>query len=227
MQVINHWLNFETPAQVAEAVCSDIMQHAEQAIAARASFKLVLAGGTTPEQVYKLLSKQQTDWSKWFIYYGDERCLPSEHAERNSLMAQQAWLNHVPIPAINIFSMPAELGPVIAAQRYAESIADALPFDMVLLGMGEDGHTASLFPGHSHPDSDNVVTVFNSPKPPPERISLSAGALSNSRRVVFIVTGASKQTAVTQWQAGVALPVSSIAPADGVSIYIDKAALGQ
>lgn len=227
MQIINHWLNFETPAQVAQAVCDDILQHAEQAITARGSFKIVLAGGTTPEQVYKLLSKSRTDWRKWHIYHGDERCLPAEHKERNSVMVQQALLDHVTIPAAQIFTMPTELGPETAAEQYRKVVADCLPFDMVLLGMGEDGHTASLFPEHVNSATETVHTVYNSPKPPPERISLSANTLANTRRLLFIVTGAGKWPAVQQWQAGEALPVATIAPQVGVEIYIDNAALGQ
>lgn len=226
MQIINHWHAFENPEQVALAVCKEIVRHAEHAINEHGCFKLVLAGGTTPEQVYKLLVEQATDWSKWFIYYGDERCLPIDHAERNSVMAQQAWLNHVGIPAGQILTMPAELGNIEGAKFYRQLIEGAMPFDMVLLGMGEDGHTASLFPGHEHPVDELVHAVFNSPKPPPERISLSAKALSNTESLLFIVTGVGKKMAVQQWQTGFQLPVCKVKPEAGVDVYIDRPALG-
>jgi 6-phosphogluconolactonase len=226
MQIINHWHKFETPAQVAEAVCNDIMVTAQRAIAERGCFKLVLAGATTPVPIYQLLAQQQTDWSRWFIYYGDERCLPVDDPQRNSVMAQQTFLNHVSIPSEHILTMPAELGAIEAATLYRQSIADVLPFDMVLLGMGEDGHTASLFPEQDYPADEGVHAVFNAPKPPPERVSLSAKTLGETRRLVFIITGAGKKEAVQQWQGGFQLPVSWIKPAVGVDIYIDHAALG-
>jgi len=227
MQTINHWNKFDTAAAVAEAVCADIMHAATQAIAARGIFKLVLAGGTTPAEIYRLLVKQSTDWSKWHIYYGDERCLAADHPDRNNILAEAALLNHVPIPAEQIHVIPAELGNVEAAKRYAETVADVQPFDMVLLGVGEDGHTASLFPGHVHDAEAPTHAVFDSPKAPPERVSLSAKVLSNANRLLFIITGANKVDAVQQWQNGVHLPVCLLEPVNGVEIYIDRAALGE
>lgn len=226
MQIIKQWLTFDTAAQVAEAVCADILSQAAQAIAERGCFKLVLAGGSTPEQVYRLLAKAPADWDKWFIYYGDERCLPADHPDRNSVMAANALLAHVPIRSEHIFTMPTELGPEQAKTLYQQAIEHSLPFDRVLLGMGEDGHTASLFPGHQHVESETVHAVYNSPKPPPERISLSAKTLSAARNLSFIITGASKQTAVKQWQDGKTLPVATIAPECGVVVYCDAAVLG-
>ncbi|MEQ1635976.1 MAG: 6-phosphogluconolactonase [Methylococcales bacterium] len=225
MQIINHWKKFDTPAEVAQAVCDVVFIAAQQAIAERGCFKLVLAGGSTPEQLYPLFTQKETDWSLWFIYFGDERCLPTDHPNRNSVMAGQAFLNHVSIPAEQILIIPAELGGLEAAKLYQQNIVEVMPFDMVLLGMGEDGHTASLFPGHEHAADEWVHAIFNAPKPPPERVSLSAKALSNTRQLLFMVTGASKKEAVQQWQTGFQLPVNKIKPEMGVDIYIDNAAL--
>ncbi len=226
MQIIKQWLTFDTAAQVAEAVCADILAQAKQAIAERGKFKVVLAGGSTPEQIYRLLAKADADWQHWFIYYGDERCLPADHPDRNSVMAAHALLNQVPIPSAQIFTMPTEQGPEQAKILYQQAIQDCLPFDMVLLGMGEDGHTASLFPGQIHAQEETVHAVYDSPKPPSERITLSANTLSATQRLLFIITGASKQTAVKQWQAGANLPVATIAPEVGVIVYCDAAVLG-
>jgi len=225
MQTINQWHQFDTAAQVADEVLVQILNSAEKAIAERGSFKLVLAGGSTPEKIYQQLVGAKTDWSKWMIYYGDERCLAADDKDRNSIMASNALLSKVAIPAANIFTMPTELGAVEAAVKYREAIADVEQFDLVLLGMGEDGHTASLFPGHVNASEETVHEVYNSPKPPSDRISLSAKTLANTRQCFFIVTGASKVDPVKQWKQGADLPVATIAPSTGVDIYIDSAAI--
>ncbi len=224
MQTINQWHQFDTAADVADAVRKQIIDSAEKAIATRGCFKIVLAGGSTPEKIYQQLVAAKTDWSKWMIYYGDERCLPADDQDRNSIMASNALLAKVAIPASNIFTMPTELGAVEAAKKYRQSIAGVDQFDLVLLGMGEDGHTASLFPGHKHDQAETVHEIYNSPKPPSDRISLSAKTLANTRQCFFIVTGDSKRTPVKQWKQGADLPVATISPATGVDIYIDSAA---
>ncbi len=226
MQKINQWHQFDSADQVADEVCKQILQSAKQAISQRGSFKIVLAGGSTPEKIYQLLANKKTDWSKWMIYYGDERCLPSDDKDRNSIMAHNALLTKVAIPESNIFTMPCELGALEAAEKYRLSIAEVDQFDLVLLGMGEDGHTASLFPGQVHPLEETVHEVYNSPKPPSDRISLSAKTLANTRQLFFIVTGMSKQDPVLQWKQGVDIPVSTISPDSGIDIYLDNAAIG-
>jgi 6-phosphogluconolactonase len=95
---------------------------------------------------------------------------------------------------------------------------------MVLLGMGEDGHTASLFPNHHHDENELAHAVYNSPKPPPERVSLSAKALSNTQQLLFLITGANKQDAVKAWRTGANLPVATIVPENPIDVYIDSAA---
>ena len=222
MQHNSRWHTLETADQVALAAHQQILSAAEQAIAERGIFKLVLAGGSTPEKVYRLLAKADADWSKWHIYYGDERCLPADHADRNSLMATSAFLEKVAIPDSQIFTIPAELGPEPAAKKYQQIVASALPFDLVLLGMGEDGHTASLFPGHQHQENELAHAVYNSPKPPPERVTISAKALSNTQQLIFLITGTNKQEAVKNWRSGQDLPVATIVPEKPIDIYIDR-----
>lgn len=224
MQTLLNWHRFDNADQVANAVCQHILNAAHLAIAEHGSFKLVLAGGTTPEKVYRLLAETSADWTNWYIYYGDERCLPANHPDRNSLMAEQVFLNKVAIPAEQIFTIPAELLPETAAKQYQEIVAAALPFDMVLLGMGEDGHTASLFPGHHHDEDELTHAVYNSPKPPPERVSISAKALSDTRHLLFLITGANKQEAVQAWRTGANLPIATIVPEHPIDVYIDSAA---
>ena len=201
-----------------------ILQAAANAINERGVFHLVLAGGRTPEKVYQRLANAQADWKNWQLYFGDERCLPADHPERNSRMAATAWLDQGTVPEENIHPIQAELGAEAAAAHYATVINHAQPFDLVLLGMGEDGHTASLFPGQLHPDSESVHAVHHAPKPPPDRVSLSRARLSDSRDVLVLITGTGKRAAVQQWQAGEALPIAGITARHRITALLDKAA---
>jgi 6-phosphogluconolactonase len=216
---ISRWRSFDSQDALNEATVSRILQAANEAIADHGSFSIVLAGGTTPKSVYELLRLADTNWSKWHIYYNDDRCLPVDHPERNSLMAAQTWLQYVDIPKSQIHDIPAELGPVPAAKAYADTLAGLGDFDLVLLGLGEDGHTASLFPGHTWDDTVDAFAVFDAPKPPAERVSISAARLSRARGVIFLVTGAGKQEAVDNWRKGVAIPATTIKPESGVDVY--------
>jgi 6-phosphogluconolactonase len=220
------WRHFNSIESLRHAVCDQIIKSANDAIKKRGQFSIVLSGGNTPRSVYRLLRDIKTDWSKWHIYHGDERCLPCDHEDRNSLMVEQVWLQYVDIPANQIHDIPAELGPIVGAKAYAKTLEGIPAFDMVLLGLGEDGHTASLFPGHAIDNSADAVPVFNSPKPPPKRISLSQNRLNNTHEVIFLVTGAGKQEAVDNWRNGVAIPATLIAPKNGVDVYCYDVSLG-
>jgi 6-phosphogluconolactonase len=220
------WHVFADPGALARAAADRTGKLAGAAIAKRDSFRVVLAGGSTPEAVYQRLAGLDTDWSCWRIYFGDERCLPANHAERNSLMAARSWLDRVPIPADNIFPIPAEAGAELAARSYANIVGDALPFDLVLLGVGEDGHTASLFPGQAHDSTELVHAVHEAPKPPPDRVSLGLTALNDAEEVIILVTGEGKRDAVARWRAGADLPVARVHGRHGVDVYIDVAASG-
>ncbi len=213
------WKHFNSIECLRHGVFDAIVKSANEAIKQRGQFSIVLAGGNTPRAVYRLLRDLDTDWSKWHIYHGDERCLPIDHEDRNSLMVEQVWLHYVNIPASQIHDIPAELGSVAGAKAYSATLSDAPTFDMVLLGLGEDGHTASLFPNHVVDNSADAVPVFNSPKPPADRITISQNRLNDTREVIFIVTGAGKQEAVDNWRKGVAIPATLIAPSCGVDVY--------
>ncbi|MDR2219985.1 MAG: 6-phosphogluconolactonase [Methylobacillus sp.] len=221
-----HWRVFSDIHELRQAACNAILASANAAIAAHGKFIIALAGGSTPHDIYQMLRTAQTDWAKWHVVFGDERCLPPDHPERNSFMAGENLLNHVPIPRKQIHPIPAELGAEEAAQAYCKTLANTGEFDLVLLGMGEDAHTASLFPGHAWENADfaAAIPVHDAPKPPSERVSLSASRLSNARQVIFLVTGAGKREAVTRWQSGTELPVAAIRPMAGVEIYLDAAA---
>jgi 6-phosphogluconolactonase len=160
---------------------------------------LVLAGGSTPRRCYEILATMGVAWGRITILFGDERCVPPDDPESNFHMAHQVLLGRV-FPA-TISRMPGELGPDEGAAAYAKAITPLLPLDLVLLGIGPDGHTASLFPGHSALQASGlVVGVRGAPKPPPERITLSLSALRSARRVIILAAGADKAEAVERAQ---------------------------
>lgn len=215
------WKIFEDVQSVAQAACQHILKLAEETLVKQSTFRIVLAGGQTPQFTYRLLRAAKSDWKRWHIYYGDERCLPEENSERNSTMVVQAWLTGLPIVHHPI---PAHWGPQKAAQHYAHVIKNILPFDLVLLGMGEDGHTASLFPGQVYPSEELVHALNNAPKPPPDRVTLSVKALSSTQHLIFLVTGASKREALSKWLQGGDLPVAQIRSQEEAIVFIDQAA---
>ena len=205
-----------------------VLASAARAILERGQFLLVLAGGNTPRGIYHGLCAAKTDWSAWHIYFGDERCLPPADSARNSRMAAEVWLDCVPIPPCNVHPIPGELGALQAARMYAETLQTVGDFDLVLLGLGEDGHTASLFPDRewgTAPGSPDTLAVFDAPKPPPQRVSLSAARLSRTRQAVFLVSGESKHRAVAAWRAGKHIPARAIMPAAGVDVLVESALL--
>ncbi|WFE68388.1 6-phosphogluconolactonase [Thiomicrospira sp. R3] len=220
------WQVFENAEILAQQAVALIVQQAEIAISERGAFHLVTAGGTTPNRCYQLLAERtDQDWSNWYVYMGDERVLPLNNPERNSTALNQAWLSKVTIPAENVFLMPTELGLEKSRQAYQQVIDAVAQFDCVMLGMGEDGHTASLFPGHENQHaSESVISVNNSPKPPAERISLSYGALSNSRQLIKLITGKTKHPAIQQWLIHGSLPISIPKGKDTTYTLLDKAA---
>ena len=211
-----------------QAAFERIVHAAKRAIAARGRFLIVLSGGNTPRGVYQMLRAADTDWSRWQIYFGDERCVAADDAERNSMMAAGTWLDHVPITDDQVHAIPAERGAQQAAQDYSDTLVGVGEFDLVLLGLGEDGHTASLFPDHQWgvaADSPDALAVMDAPKPPPQRVSLSAARLSRAREVVFLVDGESKHDAVIQWRANAAIPARAIHPQAGVDVLLTSALL--
>jgi 6-phosphogluconolactonase len=163
---------------------------------------LALAGGGTPRDVYALLAtenyRSRVDWSKVYLFWGDERTVPPDHPDSNFRMANESLISHIAIPPGNIFRMCGEIEPVVAATEYEKLLklyfGDPIPqFDLILLGLGEDGHTASLFPGTTAVDERlrPVVSVFV-PKLNTHRITLTLPVINNALHVMFIVAGKSK-----------------------------------
>jgi len=198
-------------------------QAAAEAIEVRGAFHLALAGGNTPQACYARLREMEVAWSQVHIWFGDERCLPVDHPERNDYMARKALLMHVPVPVDQIHCIPAELGPAAAARSYAD-LLQGVVMDMLHLGMGEDGHTASLFPGHATlADSRLALAEFHSPKPPPERVSMGLVAINAARKKLILVAGSGKQDALKLIKAGRRLPVTMV---ENALWLVDREAAG-
>jgi len=212
----------DSPEELGAAVAHRVAESAAQAIAAHGVFRLALAGGETPRRCYEKLRLLPVDWAHVQVYFGDERCVPAGDARRNDRMAGETLLGQVAIPAGNVHAILAELGAREAAARYAAMLERIGPLDLVLLGMGEDGHTASLFPGSPATGSPALaVPVFDAPKPPAERVSLGMRALNAARHKIFLVAGAGKRTALQRIAAGEALPAARITAAEW---HLDRAA---
>ncbi len=221
------WHVYSDLDQLIEAVANGIVSEAARAISAVGRFLIVLAGGSTPRPIYARLVELDTPWHQWHIYFGDERCLHAGHPERNDTMIREVWLDKVSIPVDQIHAIPAELGPDAGAVRYAHELANLGPFDLTLLGLGQDGHTASLFPGGPigcHRGAPDVLAVHAAPKPPASRVSMSAARLARSQSVQLVVTGEEKRETLTRLRDGAAMPIRSVNPANGIDLFLDGSA---
>ncbi|EGV16561.1 6-phosphogluconolactonase [Thiocapsa marina 5811] len=221
-----HFIRFESAEAVAEDAARRIRDAAGRAIDARGRFLCVLAGGRTPLAAYERLVHGSEDWARWHLFLGDERCLPPEDPDRNSRAIALALTERVAIPPDNLHWIPAELGAESAADRYDTLIADRIPFDLILLGMGEDGHTASLFPGHAISTDVRAAPVHEAPKPPPDRVTLTPLALAAAPERLILVTGAGKREALAAWRRGADLPVARVAALGRTDVLMDPDAAG-
>ncbi|MBD2041134.1 6-phosphogluconolactonase [Microcoleus sp. FACHB-672] len=183
-----------------------VLDKMQAAISERDRFTIALAGGGTPKPLYEAIAAQPLPWEKIHVFWGDERYVPPDDADSNQRMARLAWLDKVPIPAGNIHAMPTVAAdPAADAQKHDAELQEffELPagefasFDLILLGIGDDAHTASLFP---HTDAlqvrDRMVTVGNKDGQP--RITFTVPLINHARCIMFLITGASKQPALAQ-----------------------------
>lgn len=204
-------------------------------------FTLVLSGGSTPQKLNTLLAaapyKEKIDWSRLHIFWGDERFVPFEDARNNAKMAFDTLLNHVPIPAAQIHVMRTDIEPAAAAAAYASILVDyfttsdpdSTSFDLVLLGMGDDGHTLSLFPGtHVMHIEDSLTTSFFLEQQDMYRITLTAPIVNRAACVAFLVSGAAKAPALKQVLEGDyqpdLYPSQVIQPNGELHWFVDEAA---
>jgi 6-phosphogluconolactonase len=230
---------------VAQRAAREIVQRLERARAERGVAHVALSGGTTPERTHELLAGAVEDWNGIEVWFADERCVAPEDPESNFLMVRTSLLEHISTAPPLVHRMQGELGPVQGAERYAQELrtqvaadngmaadtaaAPALPLlDVVVLGIGPDGHVASLFPGAPTLDAGEetiCLGVCNSPKPPPQRITLSLAMLRAARRCVLPATGAGKRDAV-QGALGAATPrvPASLLRRERLTLIVDDAA---
>ena len=231
-------LIFDTPQAVAEAFAKDLAQR----IAAADQLTIALSGGSTPKLLFDHMAAEYADidWSKVHLYWGDERCVPPTDDDSNYKMTVTHLLSKIDMPEANVHRVLGENDPVQEAERYGKEIEDGLPsanglpqFDLIILGMGADGHTASIFPHEMELlDSKEVCAVATHPESDQKRVSLTGPVINNAKAVTFLVTGASKAEKVVEifnqsgdWKS---YPASYIKPDSGeLTWYLDKAANGQ
>lgn len=199
----------ENGEELAREAADFVVWAGEQAIQSVGTFRLALSGGSTPKALYALLAGtglvKQLDWRRVAVFFGDERCVPPEHADSNFRMANETLIKPLNIPQDRIFRMHGEDEPDQAARRYEESLrkefgapAPAWPrFDLILLGLGDDGHTASLFPGTPALSEQRRLVVQNpAPQGAKQRLTFTVPLINQAQTVVFLVSGKSKAPAL-------------------------------
>ena len=236
-------LVFDDAAALAEAAAREVVHTTRNAVARRGVSTLVLAGGGTPRQLYEHLaeepSRERIDWPRVQFLWGDERCVPPDHPESNYRMAEEALLSKIPGGG-GVHRILAELEPARAAALYEQEIRGVtggeIPrFDLILLGMGPDGHTASLFP-----DTPNLlgerrlVVATTSPRPPRDRVTMTLRVINAARKVMFLVEGEGKASIFARVMAddsgatATSLPAALVRPRRGRLLWlVDRAAAGR
>jgi 6-phosphogluconolactonase len=223
------------PEAASRLAAARLAELAAEAMDQRGNAHLALAGGETPRRTYELLTERIGDWSGIGVWLGDERAVPPDDPESNFRMLIEALGGAHGLADIR--RVEGERGAEEAAQRYGEALADALPadeqgipvLDVAFQGIGPDGHTASLFPNHPALEADGIcVPVHDAPKPPPDRVTLTLPVLRAARRVVFLVDGEEKATAVESMLAGPdpATPASLLI-GPRATLIADEAAAGR
>lgn len=225
---------FADPAALARAAAARIAAAAAEAIAARGRFRLVLAGGETPRQTYEVLARAEfagrVDWPRVEFFWGDERCVPPEDARSNFRMARESLLDRIPAVPEYVHRIHGEEEPARAARSYAERLRDVVP-DLVLLGLGVDGHTASLFPGHAAVrELDRKVVAEYVRAVVGWRVTMTPPLLNSAGAVAFLVSGTAKAGPLRQVLQGALppelLPARAIQPATGRLDWLVDAAAG-
>jgi 6-phosphogluconolactonase len=229
----------QTTEALAKAAADKMLGISQQAIERNGRFVIALSGGSTPERLFKLLAKppylNQITWDKTFVFWGDERFVPSDDHRNNSNRAKSLLLNHVPIPAINIHPIPVDLKPEESAKEYEKTIKKLFDkespcFDLIFLGLGEDGHTASLFPGTDVVfENKKLVKEVYVEEQSMYRITMTPALINQAHNIVFLVEGEKKakilKTILTEPRQTNKFPAQIIQPEKGnLYWFLDKKA---
>ncbi|HEX9058103.1 MAG TPA: 6-phosphogluconolactonase [Ktedonobacterales bacterium] len=234
---------FDDVAALSRAAADALAEVAAKAVRQHGRFRVALSGGSTPQALFKLLAHapyhDRVSWSRTFVFWGDERCVPPTSADSNYRMARETLLFHVPVPATQVYRMPGEAAdPEAGARLYEMSLRRAFAlapgemprFDLILLGMGSDGHTASLFPHTSALRvTDRLVVANRVEKLNTTRLTLTVPVLNNAATVLFLVAGDDKAGALKAVLRGPKhpeeYPAQLVAPHDGELVWlVDRAA---
>lgn len=231
---MSEFVVLEDAASLAMVAAERFVSLAQESMGLRGRFAVALAGGDTPRAAYRLLATpqfaDQVHWSQVQIFWGDERSVPPSHPESNARMACEVLLAQVPIPEGNIHRIRGEWPPEAAAQAYEREIRAVLGelprLDLVLLGMGADGHTASLFPGSAAiGERERLVMAVYVEALRAWRVTLTLPLINAARHVLVLVSGAAKSEALARVRAGEPLPAAQVRPTDGtVTWLVDRAA---
>jgi len=201
---------FDNVTSLSFRIATDILSLANKSINEKKIFRIVLAGGNSFLSIYKLLNEFHSEWKYWHIYLGDERLLTKFNKHRNDNMIKKQFVRGLPIPKKNINFFRTDFGSKNVLRDYEIKISKVPIFDLVLLGMGEDGHTASLFPNRKKNFHLKLVNEHRSPKWPDRRISLNYSTLNNSLNVYKVVCGSSKRNTFLKLLKGKKFPISYI-----------------
>ncbi len=218
---MHKWFVYDEFETASKAAADFLAKTIETCLSQNGMCHVALPGGDSPARCLSYLAEKKLAWQKVHWYLGDERCYPKNHAERNDVMLDKNLWSQ--IGKTNIHLIPTEQGAEKSAELYREIIGSFDQFDIVFLGMGEDGHTASLFPGNAALDDiRSVVPVYRSPKPPSDRVSLSVETIRNAHCRIVLTGGSSKAPIIKRIKEGETLPINCLGD---ISWFVDKEAL--
>jgi len=206
------WQNFDDATTLVHAVCDLIEARLHEALASRNEFHLVFPGGRSVVPVLEELARRSISWRGVHLYMTDERCVGAGDEQRNDRLVDDYLLSRIDAGGVTFHRIPAESGPEQGAALFEEELAQQPVFDLAILGIGEDGHTASLFSDTLGQEATQVLPVVDSPKPPPERVSLGYGRLASARERIVLVMGREKRGIVESVRAGDEFPVTRAQP---------------
>lgn len=223
---MHNWFVYDEFIDASIAAADFLAEQIKTSIQANDICHVILPGGNTPSHCLNELSQKDLVWNKVHWYLGDERCYPSGHQDRNDAMLQKnLWSRIAELHnySNNVHRIPAELGADEAAKIYRDAIRAVEYFDIAFLGMGEDGHTASLFPGNAAlDDKRSVVSVYDSPKAPDQRVSLSIDTLRKAQCRIVLASGAEKADVIRRIKQGETLPINTLGD---INWYLDKSVI--